>query len=731
MSSGRTSADRVVATLLGSPSLRWRAEEVGVTSRKGRALLYHLAMVARPVPRSTLASLLWGDERLGNVRQELAHLRRLAGADEWLTAGDPVQLIASSDVAAFEDAVAREQFSRALQLWRGELLEGFGVAGAPGFSEWVEAERERLDVLRIKAMKGRAASLEREGDTVEALDLLHRLLAIDPLDESTHRSVMRLEYARGNVQAALEQFEACRRSLREELGLAPFAATSDLANAIQRGSGGGFPMARPVSIPPRLLRPGVLVGREREWALLERAWSERTAIFITGPPGVGKTRLLLDFARSRGRYLLNEGHATDAAFPLSTLGRGIRRVRAALPHLDLEPPVRRALARVAPDAFPDEPSGDAGDRARVHLVQAWFVLLDAVRREVDALPADDVHWFDPASAFVAEAVSARFAREEAPSFRHVAAFRPDEMPRPVLRRVLGGAEAGISTVIELRPLQVDAVSDLLTHLEVPADEDFVSQLYDYTGGNPLFVVEVLRDLYARGRLEPSVARFELPARITGLMQRRLDALDPAGLRLLRAVAITHPDGSPELLATMLDLHPLEVAEGVGTLEREQWLGDGRFTHDLQFEAVVAHMPSTVSRYLHRRAADAHATGGGDSARIAYHLEAGGASERAVPLWLDASREHRANGIYEEAVALLGKVVEHAEGLPAAQEARVEIARTRVAQGEPEAALRELELALRSPLSATLRSEAAAVQAAARELVTGTGRSRRGDPPHLP
>ncbi len=725
MSSRRTSADRVVATLLGSPSLRWRGQDVVVTSRKGRALLYYLAAVDRPVARATLASLLWGEGRLNNVRQELAKLRRVVDANEWLRCGDEVQLSASSDVAAFEAAVAGDRLEEALKLWRGEFLEGFTVAGAVAFSDWVDAERRRLEELRRRALKGRAESLERAGDIPEALDLLHDLLALDPLDESAHRTAMRLEHARGNVQAALEQFERCRRSLMEELGLEPLAATSELARKIQAGSQTRFPSTRPVAMPPRLVRPGVLVGRDREWALLEQAWSERKGIFIVGPRGVGKTRLLLDFARSRGRYLLNEGRATDAAFPLSTLGRGLRRIRQAMPHLELEPRVRRALARIAPDAFPDERPGDDVERAQ--LTDAWFALMDLVRREVDALPADDVHWFDPSSALIAEAVSVRLSRQEPPSWRHVAAFRPDEMPPRVLRQVLRGADAGVSAVIELRPLQVEAVSELLTHLEVPADEGFVSRLHRYTGGNPLFVVEVLRDLYARGRLEPAVPRFELPIPIIELMQRRLDALDPVRARLLRAVAVAHPHGSPELLGPMLGMDPLDVAEGIGELEREQWLEDGRFKHDLQLDAVLSHVPSTVARYLHRRAADAHAERGGDTERIAYHLEAGSVPERAVHLWMAASRKHRSNELHEEAVALLRKVVEHAEDRSVAHEARLEIARTRLAQGEPRLALRELEIVLTAPLDPDRRAEASSLHADARELAASEKDATRDDP----
>jgi DNA-binding SARP family transcriptional activator len=62
--------------LLGRPGLRWAGAPVEGLRRKGLALVCYLAHLGRPAPRTALATLLWGEGRLSNLRQELAALRK-------------------------------------------------------------------------------------------------------------------------------------------------------------------------------------------------------------------------------------------------------------------------------------------------------------------------------------------------------------------------------------------------------------------------------------------------------------------------------------------------------------------------------------------------------------------------------------------------------------------------------------------------------------------------------
>lgn len=194
-------------------------------SRKGAALLYVVAVQGQEASRAELAELLWGVGRVQNVRQELTHLRQLLGAEEWLDPGDPVKLEVECDVVEFEEAYARDDHARAVELYRAPLLAGFEVPRTPVFGDWLAVERERLEEMYRTALRMRAAELSGQGTLKEALTLLDRLTELDPLDESAHRSAMRISLERGETDAGLARYAALVKVLSEELGTEPLAET--------------------------------------------------------------------------------------------------------------------------------------------------------------------------------------------------------------------------------------------------------------------------------------------------------------------------------------------------------------------------------------------------------------------------------------------------------------------------------------------------------------------------
>ena len=82
-----------------------------------------------------------------------------------------------------------------------------------------------------------------------------------------------------------------------------------LARRIDQGERLPGPLPRGArELPLSMLRPPVLTGREAAWAQLEAAWAAGQTIYVTGAPGVGKTRLAQDFVASKGRALYLPGH---------------------------------------------------------------------------------------------------------------------------------------------------------------------------------------------------------------------------------------------------------------------------------------------------------------------------------------------------------------------------------------------------------------------------------------
>ncbi len=214
-------------------------------------LAYLLLRRERPTPRDQAAFTLWADasesQARANLRRHLHLLRSYLPAHRdnqpWVLAEHgSVQWNCESqywlDVEAFEQAshprqaigpaATGESISRlqsASEIYGGDLLENV-------YEDWALSERQRLREQFTEALTRLAALQESTDDLRGAIATARRLLAHDPLREETHRTLMQLFYQAGERAAALQQFEDCRRVLREKLNVEPMAETRSLCQSI-------------------------------------------------------------------------------------------------------------------------------------------------------------------------------------------------------------------------------------------------------------------------------------------------------------------------------------------------------------------------------------------------------------------------------------------------------------------------------------------------------------------
>jgi DNA-binding SARP family transcriptional activator/pimeloyl-ACP methyl ester carboxylesterase/class 3 adenylate cyclase len=216
---------------------------LAIRRKKAQALLAYLALhPGAASSRDALAGLLWsgtGDEHARhNLRQTLFALRQAIAPDPFIVEGGLVGLRESAvhvDVPAFERAVGRgtrEALREAAALYRGELLEGLRVDEAP-FDDWLATERQRLRELALTALERLLALDLTAGALEQAVATGLRLLALDPLRESAHRTLMDAYVRQGRRTAALRQYQRCAEALQRELGVAPEAATTRRFREIQ------------------------------------------------------------------------------------------------------------------------------------------------------------------------------------------------------------------------------------------------------------------------------------------------------------------------------------------------------------------------------------------------------------------------------------------------------------------------------------------------------------------
>lgn len=242
-------------TLLGRFDLRSPDGPIRMSSKKLAALLAFLASRSTSTPsRDQLATLLWGshfeEQARQNLRQALARLRRILGADAIVGIGDTISLragLVSCDAVVLETLIERggaQSLSRAVGLYRGLFLSDIAIPEA-AWTDWLEGERRRFETLIIDALVG-LARLEIEAKhPALAQKSASRAAAIDPFREDAHREVMRALAASGQSAGALKHYAELEALLQAELGARPDHETSALAAAIRMGESHPVPAWAP------------------------------------------------------------------------------------------------------------------------------------------------------------------------------------------------------------------------------------------------------------------------------------------------------------------------------------------------------------------------------------------------------------------------------------------------------------------------------------------------------
>jgi len=352
-----------------------------------------------------------------------------------------------------------------------------------------------------------------------------------------------------------------------------------------------------------------------------------------GAAGIGKSRLvqsLIGEAYAAGAVVFcGEGHPFERTHPFGVLADALDLRRRS-------PDPRRAMigGLLAGDAERPPEAGGAPD-LRYQIVEEILNLLEASCAEGPVvLVLEDIHWADDSTLLAFRAIVRRLAHVP---LLLVASLRPE--PRSAeLDQLRGDILASGARLIRLGALGPDEVR-ALAHAELgtaPAPE--LMAVLGKAGGNPLWVVEILRALADERRLGPGLtasgtAPAELPASFREVVIRRLRYLPEPTLSLLRVAAVLGDSVPVADLAAVARREPGEVVAQLGEAFRARLLGEAvdgfAFRHQLVHDAIYQEIPVPVRRVMHRDAATALAGAGAGLARVADHLVLG-ATPRELP-----------------------------------------------------------------------------------------------------
>jgi len=416
------------------------------------------------------------------------------------------------------------------------------------------------------------------------------------------------------------------------------------------------------------------VGRERELGVLAGLFEEcateamARAVVVTGPPGIGKSRLWHEFAvraseRALAALWVARGDPMSAGSPLGILGRAIRGAAGIQDGEPLSLRRRKLEARVGRRVV-------GKDRARVaeflaEMVGAPFeegasVQLDAARRDAQlmadqmrrafvdwvgaecgggpvVLVLEDLHWGDqPTVRFVDAALR---TLKDRPLF--VLA-----VGRPEIRDLFPGLWAERDAQeIRVGDLTRRASEKLVREvLGEETDAAVVARVVDRAAGNAFYLEELIR-AEAEGKGEGP------PATVLAMVQARLEALPAQQRRVLRAASVVGPVFWPGAVAHVLgrdapgelqaDLEELRDREMISSRGEGRFAGEDEhsFRHSTLRDAAYAMLTDEDRPIAHRLAGEwLEVAGETEAGVLAEHFERAGEWARSVPHWLRAAQD---------------------------------------------------------------------------------------------
>jgi DNA-binding SARP family transcriptional activator/tetratricopeptide (TPR) repeat protein len=672
--------------ILGPLEVSSDGQALDLGGAKQRALLAVLLLDPNNVVSTDrLIDALWEDDPPESAQKALqvhvSGLRKLLGKERLQTKAPGYLLQLGDgelDLDRFRELQERGRPAEALSVWRGPPLCDFA------HQRFAQPEIARLEDLHLACLEERI-ELDLQGRRhTELTGELEALVAEHPLRERLRGQLMLALYRSGRQAEALDAYQAARRALVDELGIEP---TRELRELHQRilNQDAGLDLVRPATEAEGEADAG-FVGRESELteltAGLDDAFGGRGRLFLLqGEPGIGKSRLadeLLSRAKARGAHALVgrcwEAGGAPAYWPWTQSLRTY--MRAAEPSA-----LRRQLgtsmadvARIVPqlrELFPGlpEPGPSESEAARFRLFDSTATFLkDASVERPLVLAIDDLHAADEPSLLLLRYLATVL---EDSRIVILGTFRDLDptVQDPLESTVAELGRASVTRRIRLSGLSRQEVGRLAESTAGAAPSDrLVGELHEETGGNPLFVSEIVRLLAAEDRLRrEGPGRIPIPETVREAIRRRLRHLSGECRRVLSLASLLGREfglvalervaeypGIDKLLGVLDEAITARVVEEIPGA-----VGRLRFAHALTRDALYEEIPATHRARLHRHVAEVlealYAGGPGPHlAELAHHFSLAvpaAPREKAVEYATRAGDQAARLVAYEEAARL--------------------------------------------------------------------------------
>jgi DNA-binding SARP family transcriptional activator/uncharacterized protein YqgQ len=631
-------------SLLGGFGLAVDGKHLKFATRKESSLYAYLTLHQErgAIRRERLAGLLWPDVDEQRARRNLSTAlwrikvaldKNEASSLSPHTSGEAVGIKLDPnavDVLKFqgllEDSERHDEVDKiqmlqeAESLYSGDLLDEYE-------DEWCEEARRHLRAQYVNVLRKLSAIHKNQAEYGRATQFTRKLVAIEPLDEESHKELMLLYHLSGDRHAALDQYETLRKNLQDELGIEPNESTAQLWEYIRTSVPDTAATTRPtkrgnaISTDPRI----PLVGRQKYVnAILERIKASvegrGSAVLVAGEAGIGKTKLV-------------ETLATEARL------RDLQILQGRCPELQNPPPYQvifQALWPRVTEAIRTEDSGSllgaivkvlssesTPPKRTVRKLEPTLnttIVMEAIlelfrtdsARKPTLLILEDIHRIDQASLTLLATLLDRL-----PSMPLVvlATIRPDEKKAD---EIIPALTANGALHISLPPLDESELHRLVRAIlrDKSVSRELLSFVWDRTDGVPLFALELVDFMIAGSHIhKASFGIWELrdrtsaipdkfPSRVNEVIRRRIDLLDRQSKKTLVAAAILGIEFNLKHLVAITALSEDTIAENLNRLIDHRLIVEFedrlRFRHETIRAVALEMLTAEKRRLLHLR-----------------------------------------------------------------------------------------------------------------------------------
>jgi DNA-binding SARP family transcriptional activator len=686
--------------LFGAPRIVENGQPVVIQRRQARTLFFYLAAQEKPQSRLALASLFWPDtseqkaranlnDLLGKIRRDVpAGILQTTNEFAWLDWQKVeidyleynrllMEFGGAGNRLPDSDRMTVNQYNRMksiINLWGGdEFFGGYNMPNNENLEHWRTQVVSQVFHQLFAILERLADYDQRNGQMENAIHWLSLAIRLDEYNEEWRARIIEIYLKAGKLSLAKKYYEAALDFWEVDMGSDPPERLLSLAEKIYNPQ----PESHPETSHEWPIKASVqlpFIGHQDALQTLLRLWHTGEAALVLGESGSGKTRLVQEvFERIKPapRLLLGICQKLEVNQPFAPWASILRNFVPQDVWQELDgiwiqtlTPLLPELATLRQGSAPA--FSETREFSRAALVEAIHQTLNLLARQNPIfIFIDDVQWADEASlAVVSHLLNHQFFTQNERVL--IMATRIEER-NPLLDTLLATNSSRKILQVELNSLEMEEIDEIASYmLGQTVSPSFIERLDQDTGGNPLFLLEILQSLLEDGLPEnlANIDSLPLPHSVHHLLQRRLSILPKETREVVNTAAFLGSHFTLETIEESTHFIPNVVLDAVDTLEKVRLLQSipadvptYAFPHEKIRESILVNITPARKRFFHQNIARALEKKIGEqqlspqSATLAYHYEQAGDLPNAFKFWLQAGRyAHRLASLHEGVTA---------------------------------------------------------------------------------